>query len=76
MLLILVDELRKLTLIQNTKIKKIEEWIPGHKKYITIPTFDKLTKEHFVERIKQVNLTSKNDIGDFIKATLWYLMKN
>ena len=31
--------------------------------------FNKLTSKNFKERLKQANLASKNDIGDFVKQT-------
>ena len=36
-------------------------------KYITSQKFKKSTSEHFVARLVQANLTSKNDIADFVK---------
>ena len=51
----------------HAKIEKIEMKISDHDKYITAPKFNKLTKESFVEKLKQVNLSSKNDIANFRK---------
>ena len=51
----------------NTEFKEIEQKIPSHYKYISTFEFNKLTKKHFDERLKQGNLVSRNDIGDFIK---------
>ena len=51
------------------KIEEIEKAIPNHDKYITIPEFNKFTKENFGERLKQANLSSKNDIAGFVKKT-------
>ena len=51
----------------NTKFEEIEQKIPSHYKYIITLEFNKLTKKHFDERLKQGNLVSRNDIGDFIK---------
>ena len=51
----------------NAKIEKIELKISDHDKYITAPKVNKLTKESFAEKLKQVNLSSKNDIADFRK---------
>ena len=38
-----------------------------HAKYITTQDFNKLTAENFFGRLKQVNLSSNNDIADFVK---------
>ena len=54
----------------NTKISEIENKITtdhDHDKYITNQEFNKLTSENFTARLKQANLTSKNDIADFVK---------
>ena len=63
MLLMLVNELKKLTAIQNCR-----NWrkIPDPDKYITTPENNKLTKENFDERLKQANLESK-----FILVSSW-----
>ena len=45
----------------NTKISEVENKITDLAKYITTPEFNKLTEEHFKERLKQVNLVSKTD---------------
>ena len=45
----------------NTKIGEVENKITDPAKYITTPEFNKLTEEHFKERLKQVNLVSKTD---------------
>ena len=49
-------------------MKKMKK-IPDQYKYITTTEFNKLTKEYFAERLKQVNLASKTDISDFLKRT-------
>ena len=55
----------------NTKINEIEMKINDHNhdKYITTPEFTEVT-EHFVARLKQVNLASKSDIANFVKKIL------
>ena len=40
-----------------------------HDKYITTQEFNKLTADNFAARLKQEDLTSKNDIADFVKNT-------
>ena len=47
----------------------IENKIPDHSKYITISEFHKLTAENFTARLKRANLTTKDDIADFVKLT-------
>ena len=59
----------------NTRIEDIEKKIINHDKYITKNEFNKLTKKNFIERLKQANLASKNDIADFVKK-IQILMKN
>ena len=56
----------------NTKINEIEKRITDHNhdKYITTPEFNDVTSEHFVARLKQVNLASKSDIAYFVKKIL------
>ena len=56
----------------NTKINEIEMKITDHNhdKYITTPEFTEVTSEHFVARLKQVNLASKSDIANFVKKIL------
>ena len=53
----------------NAKINEIENKINDHDhaKYITTQDFNKLTAENFFGRLKQVNLSSNNDIADFVK---------
>ena len=56
----------------NAKINEIENRIAtdlGHDKHITTQKFNKLIKENFTARSKQVNLASKNDIDNFVKKT-------
>ena len=52
----------------NTKINEIEKKSTdhNHNKYIATPEFDKLTSESFAARLKQANITSKNDIANFV----------
>ena len=40
-----------------------------HNKYISTPEFNKLIAENFTARLKQANLTTKDDIADFVKKT-------
>ena len=49
------------------KFKKITDH--DHDKYITAPEFNKLTAQHFVARSTQANLSSKNNIANFVKKT-------
>ena len=53
----------------NTEIAENKNKIPNHDLYITNQEFNKLTGQNFTERLKQVNLASKNDIADFVKKT-------
>ena len=55
----------------NTKVNKIEKKITDHNhdKYITTPEFNKLAAENFVSRLKQANLATKSDIGNFVNKT-------
>ena len=53
----------------DTNIDEIQKKIPVHYKYITATEYSKLTKESFAGRLKQANLSSKNDIADFVKKT-------
>ena len=48
---------------------KIEKRISDHDndKYITTPEFNRLTAENFAARLAEANLTSKNDIANFVK---------
>ena len=39
----------------------------NHDKYITIPEFNRLTKETFNARLKQANLVNKTDFDDKLK---------
>ena len=39
----------------------------NHDKYITIPEFNRLTKETFNARLKQTNLINKTDVDDKLK---------
>ena len=53
----------------NSKSSKIEKKINDHdhsNKNITTQEFNKLTSENFDARLKQANLTSKNEIADFV----------
>ena len=40
-----------------------------HDKYITTLEFNKLTSRNFTARLKQENLTIKNDVASFVKKT-------
>ena len=54
----------------NTKINEIEKKNTGHdhsNNYVPTQVFNKLTAKHFAAILAQVNLTSKNDIANFIK---------
>ena len=64
--LVLVIKSRKAE--YNTKINEIEKKSTDHNhdKYIATPEFDKLTSESFAARLKQANITSKNDIANFV----------
>ena len=66
-LLILVNQLKNSLLTKN---KEFEEKIYDHNKYITTSEFNIRMKRHFDERLKQVNLASKNNVADFIKKTI------
>ena len=53
----------------NTKISEIENRITtdhDDDKYITTPEFNNLAAENFAARLKQANLSSKNDIANFV----------
>ena len=41
--------------------------IPNHRKYVTTNEGNKLTKKNIAERLKQLNLASKNDIAVLVK---------
>ena len=45
----------------NGKTSELENKTPDHTKYITTTEFNKLTEEHFKERLKQANLVNKTD---------------
>ena len=56
-------------LYYNTKISEIENRITtdhDDDKYITTPEFNNLAAENFAARLKQANLSSKNDIANFV----------
>ena len=58
--------------VYNPKISEIENKITtnhDHDKYITTQELNRLTSENFTARLKQANLTSKNDIVNFVKKT-------
>ena len=63
-----------------TKITGIENKIAtdyDHDNYITTQEIKKLTLENFTTRVKQANLTCKNDIGNFVnKADFSNILKN
>ena len=52
------------TTVLNTKFSGIENKIPNHDKYITIPEFNKLTTENFTARLKQANVVTKTDFDE------------
>ena len=45
----------------NAKTSELENKTPDHTKYITTTEFNKLTEEHFKERLKQANFVNKTD---------------
>ena len=47
--------------VLSTKISEVENKIPNHDKYVTIPEFNTLTAEKFTARLKQPNLVTKTD---------------
>ena len=49
-------------------VKKILGY--GNGKYITAQESSKITTDNFPARSKQANLTSKNDIVDFVKKKI------
>ena len=57
------------------KLKKKKKFDHNHKKYITTQKFNKITTDNFAAKLKQANLASKNNIGDFVK-NIYILMKN
>ena len=67
--LILVIQLKKLTITQ--KICEIQNKIFDHNydKYIAPKEFNKLTSENFAARLTQGKLTTKVDIADIVKKT-------
>ena len=73
-LLILVNWLKKLTMIKIFEIEK-KKLDLNHNKYITTQKFNKITTDNFAAKLKQANLASKNNIGDFVK-NIYILMKN
>ena len=53
----------------NTKNKDIKLKIPNHDKLIATDNFNKFTQKSFYHRLKQSNLTTKDDVADFIKKS-------
>ena len=53
----------------TTDLTAVEYDIADHSKYITTPSFNKLTAESFTARLKQASLAIKGDIADFVKRT-------
>ena len=51
------------TTVLSTKISKVENKIPDHAKYITIPEFNKLTADNFAARLKPANLVTKTNFN-------------
>ena len=56
-------------MLTTTQRLKILKKTPDHDKYFTTQEFNELTAENFAERIKQVNLASKNCMVDFVENT-------
>ena len=52
----------------NTNISEVENKTPDHAKYIISQEFNKLTAEHYTERLKQTNLVSKTDFDNKLKG--------
>ena len=52
------------TTVLNAKIAEFKNKIPYHDGYITTQEFNQLTTEHFIERLKQAILMSKNDFDN------------
>ena len=67
--LILVSQLKNLTIAQKVgeMEKKILDY--GHDKYITIQEFNKLMTINFAVKLAQANIATKDDIVDFVKET-------
>ena len=56
----------------HTKISETENKITTNldqDKYITIQELNKLTSQRLTARLKEENLTTKNDIANFVKRT-------
>ena len=54
----------------NTKICETEYKITAdHDRCINTQDFNKLTPENFIARLAQANLSSKSDVGNFVKKT-------
>ena len=56
----------------DTTIGEIGKKITDHghgNKFITTQEFGRLMADNFASKLKQVNLTSKNHIADFVKKT-------
>ena len=53
----------------TTAFASVENKISDHSKHITTPQFCKSTVKNCATRSAQVNLTSKNDIANFIIKT-------
>ena len=54
------------------KLKK-KITIDHNHKYITTQEFNKLRSEHFIARLKQANLASKNDIANLVKIQIFII---
>ena len=52
------------TTVLNTKTGEAENNISNHNAHITTQEFNKLTLDNFKDRLKQVDLASKNDFDD------------
>ena len=57
----------------NTKISEVANKIPDHTKYIPIHEYNKLTTDNFKERLKQVELVSKNDVINKLISYTFFL---
>ena len=53
----------------TSALNAVENKISDHSKYIAALEFNKLIAENFIARLKQANLTTKDNIADFVKKT-------
>ena len=61
--------IKKLTATQKLMKLKRNHDHDHNNNYVTTQKFNKLTSEGFAARLKQANLASKNDIGDYVKKS-------